>query len=132
MENYSEALVTNGVRVSVKTIFIEAQSNRAQGIYMYAYQIGITNETDQTIQLLSRHWDIVNGYGNTMVVEGPGVVGQQPIIEPGKNYSYVSGTNFRSPIGKMSGYYNMIVLADGSPFKVYIPEFILTDPILQN
>jgi len=132
MDNYSQTLITNGIRVSVKSFFIELQSNRLQNVYVYAYQIGISNETSRTIQLISRHWCIVNGYGNVVVVEGPGVVGQQPIITSGDSYQYISGTNFTSSIGKMSGYYNMKYLEDSNDFQVLIPEFVLIDPTLRN
>jgi ApaG protein len=93
--------------------------------YFYTYEITIQNLSDQTGQLVSRYWEIKDGSGINEVVNGLGVVGQQPIIEPGDSFTYTSGCPLISAIGKMEGYYIFLNLADNSTFKVQIPPFEL-------
>jgi ApaG protein len=93
--------------------------------YFFTYQITIQNLSDQTGQLVSRYWEIKDGSGINEVVNGLGVVGQQPVIEPGESFTYTSGCPLISSIGKMEGYYLFLNLADNSTFKVQIPAFEL-------
>lgn len=124
--------VTNGVSVSVETFYQPAQSNQLSGEYLFAYRITIENLSHVPVQLLSRHWYIVDSNGSNREVEGEGVVGEQPIIEPGESYQYVSAANLRSEIGKMFGTYNMVSHYDKKGFTVNIPEFQLIAPFKMN
>lgn len=124
--------VTNGVSVSVETFYQFAQSNPLNGEYLFAYRITIENLSAVPVQLLSRHWYIVDSNGSNREVEGEGVVGEQPIIEPSESYQYVSAANLRSEIGKMFGTYSMVSLYDKKGFTVNIPEFQLVAPFKMN
>lgn len=124
--------VTNGVSVSVETFYQAAQSNPVNSEYLFAYRITIENLSAVPVQLLSRHWYIVDSNGSNREVEGEGVVGEQPIIEPGESYQYVSAANLRSEIGKMYGTYNMVSMYDKKSFTVNIPEFQLVAPFKMN
>ena len=124
--------ITDGVKISVETVYQPEYSNPANNHYMFAYKITIENLTDYTVQLLRRHWYIFDSSGAYREVEGEGVVGQQPIIEPGESHEYVSGCNLNTEIGTMKGAYQMIKLVDRSPFEVNIPEFQLFCPYRLN
>lgn len=124
--------VTNGVSVSVETFYQAAQSNPVNSEYLFAYRITIENLSAVPVQLLSRHWYIVDSNGSNREVEGEGVVGEQPIIEPDESYQYVSAANLRSEIGKMYGTYNMVSMYDKKSFTVNIPEFQLVAPFKMN
>jgi len=120
-----QTAITRGVKVSVETFYQADYSNPAANEYMFAYRITITNESEHTIQLLRRHWFIHDANNEQKEVEGEGVVGQQPILEPGTTYQYISGCNLRTEIGKMYGTYLMQRLRDGKKFYVTIPMFVL-------
>ncbi len=124
--------VTNGVSVSVETFYQAAQSNPVNSEYLFAYRITIENLSSVPVQLLSRHWYIVDSNGSNREVEGEGVVGEQPIIEPGDSYQYVSAANLCSEIGKMFGTYDMVSMYDKKRFTVNIPEFQLVAPFKMN
>ncbi|WP_219222814.1 Co2+/Mg2+ efflux protein ApaG [Pedobacter antarcticus] len=124
--------ITEGIKISVVTIYQEEYSNPDKEHYMFAYQITIENLTDYTIQLMRRQWFIFDSNGSRREVEGEGVVGLQPVINPGDTYSYVSGCNLSSDIGTMSGNYQMYRSADDSSFLVDIPEFELIVPYRLN
>ncbi|GIL48306.1 hypothetical protein Vafri_4583, partial [Volvox africanus] len=123
--------VTQGIRVQVQSFFLPTKSSPAEGRYMFAYHIVITNETKDTIvQLRNRHWVIVDGLGKTEEVRGPGVVGEQPILLPGKSHAYTSGCPLTTPKGSMEGEYTMVVLSpeDGEwseTIEVKIGKFFL-------
>lgn len=99
---------------------------------MFAYRISITNESEYTIKLLRRHWVVFDSNGVVREIDGDGVVGQQPIMEPGETHQYVSGSHLRTEMGKMLGFYTMERLIDGKLFKVEIPEFPLIAPFKMN
>lgn len=117
--------VTDGICISVHTEYREEYSNPLSLHYVFAYKITISNESDHTVQLLSRYWNIFDSDGTHREISGEGVVGQQPILEPGESYHYVSGCNLRTSIGKMSGFYTMERVHTGEKFQVTIPEFTL-------
>jgi len=127
-----ETKVTEGVRISVETFYQPDFSKPLSNEFMFAYRIIIKNESDNAIRLLRRHWYIWDSNGITKEVEGEGVVGVQPLIEPGESYQYVSGSHLHSEIGKMSGTYMMERLIDGKIFYVNIPEFRLQAPFKMN
>lgn len=124
--------ITQGVKISVDTVYQEEYSNPDQEHFMFAYQIIIENLSDYAIQLKRRQWLIFDSNGTQKEVEGEGVVGLQPIIAPGGSYKYVSGCNLSTDIGAMSGSYLMYRSADESEFSVNIPEFQLIVPYRLN
>lgn len=120
--------ITKGVRVSVETFYQDDYSNPMEGEFIFAYRVTIENASESTIQLMSRHWyiyDSSNAPGVFREVEGEGVVGQQPTLEPMQVYQYVSGCNLKSEMGRMFGTYTMQRSTDGKLFEVTIPEFEL-------
>jgi ApaG protein len=117
--------ITEGVKISVETVYQDEHSNPANEHFMFAYRINVENLSGYTVQLMRRKWFIFDSSGTTREVEGEGVVGVQPIIEPGDTYSYVSGCNLKTDIGSMRGNYTMHNLVQETSFKVEIPEFQL-------
>ena len=124
--------VTEGIKVSVETEYQAAYSSPSQYHYVFTYRISIENNSEYTIQLLRRHWYIHDAGFNQREVEGEGVVGQQPILEPGQSHQYVSGCNLKSGIGKMVGTYLMERIVDGSRLQINIPEFTMVAPLRLN
>lgn len=124
--------ITKGIKVTVDTEYQQEYSNPVHKHYVFTYQITIENLSDKTIQLLSRHWDIIDLTHPKREVEGEGVVGKQPILEPGQMHQYVSGCNLKSCFGKMMGYYIMERLVDGKKFSVDIPKFDMIVPFKMN
>lgn len=120
--------ITDGVKVSVETVFQPEYSNPASGHYMFAYKIRIENLGEYTVQLRRRHWIIYDSNGTVREVQGEGVVGEQPIIEPGEFHEYVSGCNLKTDMGSMKGSYEMCRLLDNQTLLVNIPEFQLIAP----
>jgi ApaG protein len=115
--------ITEGVKISVETVYQPEYSNPANDHFMFAYKINIENLTEYSVQLMRRHWFIFDSNGTHREVEGEGVVGLQPVIDPGQSHEYVSGCNLKTDIGKMSGSYEMRRLVDDEEFEVKIPEF---------
>ncbi|MCS7072872.1 MAG: Co2+/Mg2+ efflux protein ApaG [Bacteroidia bacterium] len=127
----SQSLITEGIRISVQSMFVPEQSSANNNCYVFAYRINISNESNHTVKLLRRHWIITDGYGEKRIVEGDGVVGQQPVLSPGQVHTYVSGSVFKTPVGKMEGYYTM--QKDSSEIiDVVIPTFYLISPSILN
>ena len=124
--------ITQGIKVSVETEYQPTYSSPSQYHYVFTYRITIENQSDNTIQLLRRHWHIHDAGARKREVEGEGVVGQQPILEPGQSHQYVSGCNLKSGLGKMFGTYLIERIVDGKLFKVNIPEFIMVVPFRMN
>ncbi|WP_419825637.1 Co2+/Mg2+ efflux protein ApaG [Sphingomonas sp.] len=118
---------TRGVTVRVSVSYMPEQSLPARGRWFWAYHIRIENGATGAVQLLTRHWDITDGRGHVQEVDGDGVVGDQPIIEPGDSYDYVSGCPLATPTGAMEGRYGMVD-AGGRGFDVAIPRFPLLAP----
>lgn len=125
-DDYSET--TRGIRVSVRAFYLADQSEPERSHYVWAYRVAIANEGRVTVQLLRRTWLITDGLGRTQRVHGEGVVGEQPVIEPGRSFEYTSGTPLQTPSGFMRGAYHMVVPATGETFDVAIPAFSLDSP----
>ena len=123
---------TQGVQVTVTTNYLPDYSSPVQQHFVFAYKINIQNNSEFTVKLLRRYWQIFDSNGTVREVEGEGVVGQQPTLEPGESHQYVSGCNLKTGIGKMTGHYTMERLVDGREFKVNIPEFVLIVPYKLN
>ena len=126
------AQITEGIKVSVETTYQPEYSNPANEHFMFAYKIHIENLSHFSVQLLNRHWAIFDSNGSAREVAGEGVVGQQPIIEPGEFHEYVSGCNLQTEMGTMCGTYEMKRLVDDEHFEVNIPKFLLEAPYKLN
>lgn len=124
--------ITDGIKVSVETLYHPEHSNAQQSHFAFTYKVRIENFSNYTVQLLSRHWIIYDSYGTLIEIKGEGVVGKKPILEPGDVYEYVSACNLKSEIGKMKGSYTMQRQMDGRKFIVTIPEFKLITPYRLN
>ncbi|KUL95120.1 ApaG [Bosea sp. WAO] len=122
---------THGVRVTVSPKFMEAESTPEQGRYFWAYTIEIVNLSERTMQLMTRHWVITDGRGEVHEVRGEGVVGKQPVLQPGESFSYTSGCPLMTPDGSMSGSYAMLG-EDGAAFEVEVPLFPLDSPYVKK
>ncbi len=120
--------MTRGITVRVAVSFLPEQSNPAKAHWFWAYHIRVENAGPMAAQLMTRYWEITDGRGAKSIVEGDGVVGDQPVISPGAAYDYVSGCPLATPTGSMVGSYGMIG-EDGSKFEVMIPKFALTAPV---
>jgi ApaG protein len=120
---------TQGVTVRVSVSFLPEQSDLPRGRWFWAYHIRLENSGNQAVQLLYRHWEITDGRGTKHEVRGEGVVGEQPVIEPGGSYDYVSGCPLETPTGAMEGSYRMVG-EDGVAFDAVIPRFPLIAPVV--
>jgi ApaG protein len=123
---------TQGVTVTVTTNYLPDYSSPSQEHFVFAYRIDIRNDSEYTVKLLRRHWFISDANGTVREVEGEGVVGRQPVLEPGESHQYMSGCNLKSGVGKMRGTYLMERLVNGEQFQVNIPEFTLMVPYRMN
>ncbi len=119
--------VTEGIQVTVEPFFMDEESDPDRGYYFWAYTIEILNLSADTVQLRTRHWEIVADDGQAQVVEGQGVVGEEPVLAPGEAFEYTSGAPLPTPSGLMRGTYRMED-ADGRGFDVQIPAFSLDSP----
>lgn len=122
----SEAL-TNGIRVHVHARYSPERSAPGNSHWFFLYTITISNESDQQVQLLNRSWLILDAEGKTEEVHGPGVVGKQPILQPGQSFEYTSGCPLATPFGSMAGRYEM-ERADGTTFRADVGKFELRQP----
>jgi ApaG protein len=120
---------TEGIRVWVRPRFSLAQSDPAEGTFVFSYQVGLANEGGQPAQLLFRHWRIHDAVAGDSLVDGEGVIGQQPLLGPGESHQYSSYCVLRSPVGYMEGYYTF-ERPDGTRFKVEVPRFQLSGPLV--
>ncbi|MDR3492866.1 MAG: Co2+/Mg2+ efflux protein ApaG [Gammaproteobacteria bacterium] len=117
----------NAIQIKTATYYLADQSSIEAQRYIWSYDITIINNSDEIIQLLNRYWQITDSKGNIEEVKGPGVVGLQPIIKPGKEFAYSSFCQLNTPQGTMKGHYEMQTL-DDKQFLVEIPKFDLTSP----
>lgn len=124
--------ISEGVKISVETFYQPEYSHPMNFEFMFAYRITIENCNNFPIKLLTRHWYIYEATGNTREVQGDGVVGVQPEIEPGSSYQYISGCNLKSELGKMSGSYLFENVNNHHLFDVIIPSFEMQVPFKLN
>ena len=124
--------VSEGIKVSVETYYQPDYSKPLNGEFMFAYRITIENFNNFSVKLLKRFWKIIDSNGIIREVEGEGVVGVQPILQPGEKYQYVSGCNLQTEIGLMKGYYTMENLFTKNYFEVNIPTLELQAPFKAN
>jgi len=125
-DTYSET--TRNVRVSVRAFFLDDRSQPAEGRFMWAYRVRIENLGREPVQLLRRTWHITDAHGRVQTVKGAGVIGQQPVLEPGESFEYTSGTPLETPSGFMVGLYHMVATTSGETFDAAIPAFSLDSP----
>ena len=120
--------ITRAIRVRVTPSYLDERSVPADGHYIWAYTIEISNEGNEIVQLISRHWHITDANGHSEDVRGPGVVGQTPTLQPGESFSYSSGCPLKTPSGIMSGTYQMMSHTKAETFNIVIPAFSLDSP----
>jgi ApaG protein len=118
---------TRAIRVSVEPIYLDDQSSPAEGHFVWAYHVLIENKGSETVQLRTRHWRITDAFGRMQEVRGPGVIGVEPVLNPGERFEYTSGTPLPTPSGIMVGTYQMETRT-GERFDVAIPAFSLDSP----
>jgi ApaG protein len=116
---------TRGIRVGATAFFLPEESDTQIGRYVFGYRVVIVNQSQEKVQLLSRHWVIIDGYGHREEVRGPGVVGQTPVLEPGQGFKYTSCCPLATEWGSMEGTYQMR-REDGEVFDASIARFFLT------
>jgi len=126
----SEA-VTRGVRVTVESQYISERSSPDHNYHLFAYHVTIRNEGHVPVQLISRHWIITDGTGRVQEVRGPGVVGEQPRLQPGEEFEYTSACPLPTEVGSMHGTYQMVT-DSGEPFDARIAPFTLARPNTMN
>jgi ApaG protein len=119
--------VTRQIEVTVEPSFLPERSSAENRQYFWAYTIVITNAGDETVQLRTRHWIITDASGRKQEVRGEGVVGEQPVLEPGQRFEYTSGVPLPTASGFMAGSYQMVT-ASGEPFEIDVPTFSLDSP----
>ncbi|HXY38121.1 MAG TPA: Co2+/Mg2+ efflux protein ApaG [Vicinamibacteria bacterium] len=124
-------VITRGVRVQVQSAYVPERSAPQEGRYFFAYRIRISNLGEQTVQLVSRRWVITDANGHVEHVQGPGVVGEQPVLEPGESFEYTSFCPLPTPIGSMHGSYQMVT-AGNTRFEAEIAPFSLAVPTALN
>ncbi len=129
---YMTSMISEGVKVSVETFYQADYSNPLQSEFMFAYRIALENHNSFPVKLHRRHWFIFDSNGSHREVEGEGVVGIQPTIQPGESYQYVSGCNLRTEMGRMNGTYQMENLHSKKMFDVSIPSFEMIVPMKNN
>ncbi|MCA1586335.1 MAG: Co2+/Mg2+ efflux protein ApaG [Acidobacteria bacterium] len=122
---------TNGIRVRVRATFLPERSVPREHHFFFTYHVTIANEGVETAQLQSRHWIITDADGDVQEVKGPGVVGEQPVLEPGVSFEYTSYCQLKTPVGTMHGSYTMMTAA-GSEFEARIAPFTLAMPNALN
>jgi len=126
--NHDYTAVTNGVKVTVRSFYLADRSKPDENEFFWAYRIRIENGGDAPVQVLKRTWHITDAQARTQSVHGDGVVGETPVIEPGKAFEYTSGTPLSTSSGFMGGLYHAVVVPTGENFEVTIPTFSLDSP----
>ena len=124
--------VTKGIKISVETNFEGTFYKNYKVHFAFGYTVTIENQSKDSVQLNSRHWEILDALNNTEFVDGEGVIGKKPVLKPGESHTYTSGCLLTSPFGAMQGHYNMINLNNTTKFKVTIPAFKLSAKFALN
>ncbi len=115
------------VNIAVKVNYLAEQSDEADGRFVFAYTVTLTNAGETSVQLISRHWVITDAEYHVQEVRGKGVVGEQPVLQPGQSFEYSSGTVLATQVGTMRGSYQMVA-EDGTEFDAPVPQFVLSVP----
>ncbi len=124
--------VTQGIKISVETNFEGTFYKNYKVNFAFGYKVTIENQSKDSVQLNSRHWEILDALNNIEIVEGEGVIGKKPVLKPGESHTYTSGCLLSSPFGAMQGHYNMVNFTTTKKFKVSIPTFKLSAAFAMN
>jgi ApaG protein len=124
--------VTSGIKISVETTFEGSFYKNYKIQYAFGYTVTIENQSKDSVQLNSRHWEILDALNNLETVTGEGVIGKKPVLKPGESHTYTSGCLLASPFGAMYGFYSMVNFTTTKKFKVNIPTFKLSAPFAIN
>lgn len=124
--------ITKGIKISVITGFEGTYFKNHKIHFAFSYQVTIENQSKDSVQLKSRHWEIYDALNEKETVDGEGVIGKKPVIKPGEKHTYTSGCLLASPLGAMNGFYEMINFTTTKSFQVIIPTFKLSAPFALN
>ena len=124
--------ITRGIKISVLTSFEGTYFKNYKIHFAFTYHVSIENQSKDSVQLNSRHWEIYDALNELENVDGEGIVGKKPVLKPGEKHTYTSGCLLSSPIGAMKGYFNMINFTTTKNFKVQVPVFKLSAPFALN
>ena len=124
--------ITRGIKISVETNFEGTFYKNYKMHFAFGYKVTIENQSNDSVQLKSRHWKIFDSLNKTEIVDGEGVIGKKPVLKPGETHVYNSGCLLTSPFGAMKGHYNMVNFSTTKNFKVAIPSFKLSAPFALN
>jgi ApaG protein len=124
--------VTKGIKISVETNFEGTFYKNYKVNFAFGYKVTIENQSKDSVQLNTRHWEILDALNNVEFVDGEGVIGKKPVLKPGESHTYTSGCLLTSPFGGMKGHYDMINLNNSTKFKVAIPSFKLSAQFALN
>ncbi|NUY81682.1 Co2+/Mg2+ efflux protein ApaG [Flavobacterium sp. MAH-1] len=124
--------ITRGIKISVGTTFEGTYFKNHRIHYAFSYHVTIENHGKDSVQLTSRHWDILDSLNDPETVDGEGVIGKKPVLKPGETHTYSSGCLLASPFGAMRGYFNMINFTSTRSFRVIVPTFKLSAPFALN
>lgn len=125
MKHTTSEAVTRNIRVQVRAQFSPEHSDAERPVWFFVYTITLTNEGTETVQLLQRSWEITDGRGHVEHVQGPGVVGKQPVLAPGESFEYTSGCPLPTRFGFMKGQYQMVLTETGELFEIEVAGFPL-------
>lgn len=124
--------ITRGIKISVLTSYEGTYFKNYKIHFAFSYQITIENHSKDSVQLMTRHWEIFDSLNDVEIVDGEGVVGKKPVLKPGETYTYSSGCLLASPYGSMRGHFNMINFTSTRNFRVIVPNFKLSAPFALN
>lgn len=124
--------ITRGIKISVLTSFEGTYFKNHKIHFAFSYQVTIENHSKDSVQLISRHWEIYDSLNDIEIVDGEGIIGKKPVLKPGEFHTYSSGCLLSSPYGAMKGHFNMINFTSTKNFKVFIPTFKLCAPFALN
>lgn len=124
--------ITKGIKISVANRFQEMLEDNSRPTYAFAYTVTIENQSKFIVQLVSRRWEIIDALNTPEIVEGEGVIGLQPILQPGEAHTYSSGCLLKAPVGAMQGFYRMMNFDTAEYFNVAIPTFKLNAAFAMN
>lgn len=124
--------ITRGIKISVETNFEGTFYKNYKMHFAFGYRVTIENQSNDSVQLKSRHWKIFDSLNKTEIVDGEGVIGKKPVLKPGESHTYSSGCLLTSPLGAMEGHYDMVNFTSTKKFRVVIPSFKLSAPFALN
>jgi ApaG protein len=124
--------ITQGIKISVLTSFEGTYFKNYKLHFAFSYEITIENHSKDSVQLITRHWEIFDSLNDVEMVDGEGIIGKKPVLKPGESHTYSSGCLLTSPFGAMCGHFNMINFTTTRNFRVIVPAFRLSAPFALN